>query len=126
MRLAERSVLVLTSLAGGDRHGYGLIKDIESFSGVALSPGTFYGALAKLEGDGFVQRLPGDDRRYPYRLTPAGRAVLAERLAESARIASLGLSESLWVTHEQPPPRARSCCSTRAGSARVTARRSWR
>jgi DNA-binding PadR family transcriptional regulator len=33
MLLAERSVLVLTSLAGGDRHGYALIKDIESFSG---------------------------------------------------------------------------------------------
>ena len=65
IRLAERSVLVLTSLAGGDRHGYALIKDIESFSGVALSPGTLYGALAKLEADGFV--------------------------AESARIASLGL-----------------------------------
>ena len=91
VRLAERSVLVLTSLAGGDRHGYALIKDIESFSGVALSPGTLYGALAKLEADGFVQRLPADDRRYPYRLTPAGRAALAERLAESARIASLGL-----------------------------------
>jgi len=91
MRLAERSVLVLTSLAGADRHGYALIKDIESFSGVALSPGTLYGALAKLEADGFVQRLPADDRRYPYRLTPAGRTALAERLAESARIASLGL-----------------------------------
>ena len=51
MRLAERSVLVLTSLAGGDRHGYALLKDIESFSGVALSPGTLYGALAKLEAE---------------------------------------------------------------------------
>ena len=72
MRLAERSVLVLTSLAGGDRHGYALIKDIESFSGVALSPGTLYGALAKLEADGFVQRLPADDRRYPYTADPGG------------------------------------------------------
>lgn len=58
---------------------------------LSLSPGTLYGALAKLEADGFVQRLPADDRRYPYRLTPAGRTALAERLAESARIASLGL-----------------------------------
>jgi DNA-binding PadR family transcriptional regulator len=91
VRLADRSVLILTSLAGGDQHGYGLIKDIESFSGVALSPGTLYGALARLEAAGFVERLPAEDRRYPYTLTPAGRAALAERLAESARIASLGL-----------------------------------
>ncbi len=91
MRLAERSVLVLTSLAGGDRHGYALIKDIEGFSGVTLSPGTLYGALAKLERDGYVERLPAEDRRYPYRLTAAGRGALADRLAESARIASVGL-----------------------------------
>ncbi len=91
MRLADRSVLVLTSLAGGDRHGYALLKDIESFSGVTLSPGTLYGALAKLEADGYVERLAAEDRRYPYRLTPAGRAALADRLAESARIANLGL-----------------------------------
>ncbi len=91
VRLPERSVLVLTSLAGGDRHGYALIKDIESFSGVALSPGTLYGALTKLESDGFVKRLPADDRRYPYTLTPAGRTALAERLTASARIASVGL-----------------------------------
>jgi DNA-binding PadR family transcriptional regulator len=91
MQLPERSVLVLTSLAGGDKHGYALIKDVEAFSGVALSPGTLYGALARLEEDGFVRRLDVDDRRHPYRLTPAGRAALAERLAESARIASLGL-----------------------------------
>ena len=91
MRLAERSVLVLTSLAGGDRHGYALLKDIASFSGVSLSPGTLYGALAKLEADGYVERLATVDRRSPYRLTPSGRAALADRLAESARIASLGL-----------------------------------
>lgn len=91
MLLPDRSVLVLTSLAGGDRHGYALIKDIESFSGVALSPGTLYGALTKLEADGLVERLPAEDRRHPYRLTAAGRAALAERLTESARIANLGL-----------------------------------
>jgi DNA-binding PadR family transcriptional regulator len=91
VRLAERSVLVLTSLAGGDRHGYALLKDIESFSGVSLSPGTLYGALARLETDGYVERLPAEDRRCPYRLTGAGRAALADRLSESARIASLGL-----------------------------------
>ena len=91
-RLPERSVLVLTSLAGGDRHGYALLKDIEAFSGTRLSPGTLYGALATLEADGLVERLEAEDRRHPYRLTEAGRAALSARLAETARIAELGLA----------------------------------
>ena len=39
-RLSDCSMLVLTSLAGGNKHGYALIKDIEDFSGVRLGPGT--------------------------------------------------------------------------------------
>ena len=37
---SDRSVLVLTSLAGGPKHGYALIKDVESFAGIKLGPGT--------------------------------------------------------------------------------------
>ena len=55
---SDRSVLVLTSLAGGPKHGYGLIKDIEGFAGVKLGPGTLYGCLAKLEQAGLVKALP--------------------------------------------------------------------
>jgi hypothetical protein len=36
--LLSRARLVLTSLAGGSKHGYALIKDIEDFSGVTLGP----------------------------------------------------------------------------------------
>ena len=92
---------MLTSLAGGDRHGYALIRTSRVSPGCPV-PGR-YGALAKLEADGFVLRLPADHRRHPYRLTPAGRAALAERLAESARIASLGLERIALVAHEAPP-----------------------
>ena len=46
---SDRSVLILTSLAGSPKHGYALIKDIEDFAGVTLGAGTLYGALAKLE-----------------------------------------------------------------------------
>ena len=90
-RLPERSVLVLTSLAGGDKHGYALIKDIEAFSGVRLGPGTLYGALARLERDGLVKAQPAVDRRLPYRITAEGRRRLHEHLSESARIAAFGL-----------------------------------
>ena len=90
-RLPERSVLVLTSLAGGDKHGYALIKDIEAFSGVRLGPGTLYGALARLERDGLVEAQPAVDRRLPYGITAEGRRRLHEHLSESARIAAFGL-----------------------------------
>jgi DNA-binding PadR family transcriptional regulator len=88
---SDRGVLILTSLAGGDKHGYALMQDIESFAGVKLGPGTLYGALAKLEEDGLIAPLASDDRRRPYRITAAGTQALADRLSESARIARLGL-----------------------------------
>lgn len=88
---SDRGVLILTSLAGGDKHGYALMQDIEGFAGVRLGPGTLYGALAKLEDDGLIAPLSSDDRRRPYKITPAGSQALADRLSESARIARLGL-----------------------------------
>jgi len=90
-RLPERSVLVLTSLAGGDKHGYALIKDIEAFSGITLGPGTLYGALSRLEREGLVEAQPAVDRRLPYRITVEGRTRLQAHLSESARIAAFGL-----------------------------------
>lgn len=88
---SDRSVLILTSLAGSPKHGYALIKDIEDFAGVALGAGTLYGALGKLEAAGLVEALDADDRRRPYQITPAGREHLRERLTEAARIADIGL-----------------------------------
>ena len=48
-RFAEPSLLILASLAGGPKHGYAMMEDIEAMSGVRLGPGTLYGALARLE-----------------------------------------------------------------------------
>jgi len=88
---SDRSILVLTSLAGGPKHGYALIKDIEDFAGVKLGPGTLYGCLAKLEEAGLVEALPSVARRHPYRITQSGIYAVEERLSESARIAKIGL-----------------------------------
>ena len=59
---SDRSILILTSLADGPKHGYALIKDIEDFAGATLGAGTLYGALAKLERAGLVEALPAGDR----------------------------------------------------------------
>jgi DNA-binding PadR family transcriptional regulator len=90
-RSSDRGMLILTSLAAGDKHGYALMQDIEEFSGAKLGPGTLYGALARLEEAGLVEALPAQDRRRPYRITPAGSVALHRELSDTTRIAQLGL-----------------------------------
>jgi len=69
-RSAGPAALILSSLAGGAKHGYALTKDIEQFAGVSLGPGTLYGAIARLEERGLIvpERVGTDDRRRPYRI----------------------------------------------------------
>ena len=90
-RTQDPTILVLTSLTGGPKHGYALIKDIESMSGVTFGPGTLYGVLARLEEEGLVEPLPEVDRRRPYRITGLGARVLRERLEVTVKVAALGL-----------------------------------
>jgi DNA-binding PadR family transcriptional regulator len=90
-KFSEPSVLILASLAGGPKHGYALIKDIEEISGVALGPGTLYGALSRLEKGGLVEALPAADRRRPYRITAAGSEAVRTYLEHARRVAAAGL-----------------------------------
>jgi len=91
-RLPEKSVLILASLAGGPKHGYALIQDVKDFAEVKLGPGTLYASLARLEESGLVEALPPQDRRLPYRITPAGLELLRARLAATAQVAAIGLA----------------------------------
>ena len=90
MELTEPAVLVLTSLADGAKHGYALAKDIESFAGIKLGPGTLYGALDRLERLGLIEPLPADDRRHPYRITAPGAAALRVHLDALERVSAAG------------------------------------
>ena len=74
-------LLILVSLAGGPKHGHAILLDIESFAGARLGPGTLYGAISRLEGEGLITSLPADGRRRPYELTPLGHQVLVSRLS---------------------------------------------
>jgi DNA-binding PadR family transcriptional regulator len=89
--LSPRGVLVLTSLAGGAKHGYALIKDIEQFAGVTLGPGTLYGALARLEDAKLIRPLPAEKRRHPYEITAAGTHALTTQLQHDGMVARVGL-----------------------------------
>jgi DNA-binding PadR family transcriptional regulator len=85
----DPTLMILASLAAGPRHGYAMIEDIERFTGTRLGPGTLYGALARLEERGLIEALDSDDRRRPYRLTPAGASLLADEVAALERVVRL-------------------------------------
>jgi DNA-binding PadR family transcriptional regulator len=83
--------LILSSLADGPKHGYALTKDIESFAGVRLAPGTLYEALSRLEAHGMIEAVESQDRRRPYRLTATGATALTTYLESQRKVAEVGL-----------------------------------
>jgi DNA-binding PadR family transcriptional regulator len=89
-RLNDPPVLILTSLASGPKHGYGLLQDIEAFAGVRLGPGTLYGAISRLERRGLIEAAEASGRRRPYRLTGAGAEALETTLADLRAIVDEG------------------------------------
>jgi DNA-binding PadR family transcriptional regulator len=93
-------LLVLTMLAGGDRHGYGIRQDILDHTGgaIALEAGNLYRTIRRLEADGWVDESEArpaatddDERRRYYRLTPFGRRVLAAELERLRGLVQLGV-----------------------------------
>lgn len=91
-RFSNPALLILSSLAEGPKHGYGMMTDIESMIGVRLGPGTLYGALTRLEATGLIETLPAEQRRRPYRLTDKGAAALREQLDLLQKLATTGLN----------------------------------
>jgi DNA-binding PadR family transcriptional regulator len=89
--MSDPNLLVLASLADGDKHGYAMMIDIEEFAGVRLGPGTLYGAITRLEERGLIRAAQSDDRRQPYRLTAEGKRYLQEQLADLDAVVRTGL-----------------------------------
>ncbi|HTB18161.1 MAG TPA: helix-turn-helix transcriptional regulator, partial [Bryobacteraceae bacterium] len=90
--MSDPTLLVLASLADGDKHGYAMMEDIEQFAGVRLGPGTLYGAITRLEQQGWIRPLKSaQDRRQPYTLSADGRRQLEEQLSELNQIVRTGL-----------------------------------
>lgn len=95
--LQEPTFLILTALAEGPQHGYGIMTDVERMSAgrVKVRAGTLYAALDRLAAEHLVERdreeiVDGRLRRY-CRLTPPGAQRLAaevERLQANTSIAA--------------------------------------
>jgi DNA-binding PadR family transcriptional regulator len=89
--MTDPTLLVLSSLADGDKHGYAMMEDIERFAGLRLGPGTLYGAITRLEQRGWIRPVNSRDRRQPYTITGAGREHLQDQLANLDRVVRAGL-----------------------------------
>jgi DNA-binding PadR family transcriptional regulator len=75
---------ILLSLAGEDRHGYGIMQEVarQSSGQYKLGPGTLYDNLQKMMRQGMVESADSpsaadDPRRRYYRLTSFGRRLLS-------------------------------------------------
>jgi PadR family transcriptional regulator, regulatory protein PadR len=93
--MTGQAFFVLTALADGPRHGYGIVGEVAELSGgrVQLKIGSLYGVLERLAAEGLItpdreEAHDGRLRRY-YRLTQHGRDALAEEAdlrAATARV----------------------------------------
>ena len=89
--MSDPTLLLLASLADGDKHGYAMMEDIERFAGVRLGPGTLYGAITRLEQQKWIHPVASNDRRQPYRITAEGRAHLSSLLEQLNEVVKTGL-----------------------------------
>jgi DNA-binding PadR family transcriptional regulator len=91
-RFAEPSLAILLALSDGPKHGYAIMAAARELTGDDLGPGTLYATLSRLEPRGLIEAMAPQERRRPYRLTPAGAEILRARLEGMEGIARAGLS----------------------------------
>ena len=96
---------ILLALSSGERHGYGIMKQVEADSQgkVAMGPGTLYGSLKRMldagmvrESDKRVDLEMDDERRIYYQITGRGAEALAAELERYKRIVTLAQEKKLF------------------------------
>jgi len=88
--MSDPTILILSSLAEGDKHGYAIMEDIQTFAGIRLGPGTLYGAISRLEDRGWIRAVRSQSRRQPYRITAEGSLELKRQLALFGQVVRTG------------------------------------
>lgn len=96
---------ILLALSTGERHGYGIMKQVEadSHGNVNMGPGTLYGSLKRMLDAGLVEESDkrvdpemDDERRIYYRITGIGAKALALELERYKRIVALAQERKLF------------------------------
>jgi len=96
---------ILLALSNGERHGYGIMKQVEADSQgkVSMGPGTLYGSLKRMLDSGLVRESDkrvdpemDDERRIYYQITGLGAEALAAELARYQRIVTVAQQRKLF------------------------------
>ena len=96
---------ILLALSTGERHGYGIMKQVEADSQgkVSMGPGTLYGSLKRMldaglvrESDKRVDPEMDDQRRIYYQITGVGSEALAAELERYKRIVTIAQERKLY------------------------------
>ena len=88
---SDPELLILSSLAGGPKHGYAVMQDVAIFAGINLGPGTLYTAITRLIEEDWIAPMEASGRQRPYQITAAGLDRLREQLEKMRRLANCGL-----------------------------------
>jgi DNA-binding PadR family transcriptional regulator len=95
---------ILLALSTEERHGYGIMKEVEfeSHGKVKMGPGTLYGSLGRMmeaglirESDKKVDPELDDERRVYYRITAIGQAALAAELERYREVVAVARKKQL-------------------------------
>jgi DNA-binding PadR family transcriptional regulator len=96
---------ILLALSRGERHGYGIMKQVEADSqgNVSMGAGTLYGSLKRMLDSGLVQESEkrvdpalDDERRIYYQITAAGAKALTAELVRYKRVLTLARERKLF------------------------------
>jgi len=90
---------IMLALADGERHGYGIKREVEFRTGgvISLGPGTLYGTLRRMLAEGLIEETSDDERRRFYRLTKLGRKVASAEAERLANLVSVARAKALIV-----------------------------
>lgn len=96
---------ILLALSTGERHGYGIMKQVETDSEgkVTMGPGTLYGSLKRMLDAGLVSECEkrvdpalDDERRIYYQLTDLGSKALSAELQRYRQIVAVAQARQLF------------------------------
>jgi DNA-binding PadR family transcriptional regulator len=98
---------ILLALAGGEKHGYAVMQEVNRLSegAVRLGPGTLYRSLKGLLDQGLIAEsgerpdpAHDDERRRYYRLTDFGQRVAQAETLRLTRLVERALTTPGWST----------------------------
>ena len=98
---------ILFALAGGEKHGYEIAKQVaeDSQGRVSMGTGTLYGSIKRMLADALIEQAEqrpapdlDDERRRYYRLTEHGHRALRAELARYARVVAVARDRELLAS----------------------------